>query len=293
MKILLTNNHLNRPGGSETACYTLAVELLRQGHTVDIYAPIKGIVWSKMQEQGCGWIRPGHYDLAIVSHTPTQKHLMENPHITIGRMIRVCHGTGNELEQPFPGADAYVSISEEVQAHLKAKGYQSTVILNGIDTHRFRRKAEPNRELHKVLALTQSEKAQNILEDACRRSGVQLLTLDKFRSPRWDVENAINEADLVISLGRGALEAMACERPVIVWDFRDYQGNMGDGYCYPDLLHDFAKCNFSGRKVRAPMDADDFTRLFRDYWAPDGRELRKWVVENANIKIQAKKYLSL
>ena len=46
MKILLTNQHLFRPGGSETACYTLAIELISKGHEVHVYTPNKGMVFA-------------------------------------------------------------------------------------------------------------------------------------------------------------------------------------------------------------------------------------------------------
>ena len=40
-RILLTNNHLVQPGGSETWTLTVATELVRRGHDVVVYAPEK------------------------------------------------------------------------------------------------------------------------------------------------------------------------------------------------------------------------------------------------------------
>ena len=123
------------PGGSETACYSLAAELIRLGHEVDYFTGERGLVSGKMDELGCKlWIN-NHYDLAICSHIQAESSTWHN--LRIDKVIRICHGTTPKLEQPQPGADAYVAISEEVQAHLKGLGYESTVIRNGIDYERF------------------------------------------------------------------------------------------------------------------------------------------------------------
>lgn len=47
-------------------------------------------------------------------------------------------------------------------------------------------------------------------------------------------------------MGRGALEAMFCERAVIVFD---YQG--GDGLVTENNFEEIIKCNLSGRRFKS------------------------------------------
>ena len=41
------------------------------------------------------------------------------------------------------------------------------------------------------------------------------LTINKYTNPVWKIEELMRESDLVVSLGRGAYEAMACGCPVV------------------------------------------------------------------------------
>ena len=208
-------------------------------------------------------------------------------------MIRICHGTTPKLEQPQPGADAYVAISEEVQAHLKGLGYESTVIRNGIDYERFKPTTPPSKELRKVLLISASDKAAALLRKACDLVGASLTVTNKVDNPRWDMENLINEHDLVVSLGRGALEGMACGRPVIVWDWRNYQGNMGDGLVASHNIMDVSKANFSGRATKKRFDSGDLFIALSHYEYAETGWIRQWVLQNANIRKTAQQYLNL
>ena len=57
-----------------------------------------------------------------------------------------------------------------------------------------------------------------------------------------DLASRLNEADIVFTLGRGAIETMMCGRIPIIFD---YQG--GDGMVTPENIHELMTCNFSGR----------------------------------------------
>lgn len=72
--------------------------------------------------------------------------------------------------------------------------------------------------------------------------GIKFRHLGYTSHPKFNVEDYINESDIVVSLGRGVLEAMACQRPVIVYDRR-----RGDGYINESTYRRSRMNNFSGR----------------------------------------------
>jgi hypothetical protein len=52
MKILLGNNTLSIFAGSETACYTMAIELKRRGHKITAFSLNLGELGKKMEKEG-------------------------------------------------------------------------------------------------------------------------------------------------------------------------------------------------------------------------------------------------
>ena len=54
---------------------------------------------------------------------------------------------------------------------------------------------------------------------------------DKAKDNVFNIENIINEADLVVGIGRSIYDSMACGRCVISYDYRVYNNKpLGDGY---------------------------------------------------------------
>src|SRR3990167_8067335 len=114
MKILVGNNAFSNPGGSETYSYALIEELIRRGHHVEAIAKIgPGIVSKKINDLGVPvHFKPisGTFDLILASHS-TSIAMLGN---VKGFKVQTCHGIFPSVEQPVPGMNAYVAISEEV-----------------------------------------------------------------------------------------------------------------------------------------------------------------------------------
>lgn len=298
MKILIGNHQLGDIGGSETHAYTLATELKKQGHDVTALGACfnTGIVSSQLQKNGIHCVYGRHaaaYDLILINHTSTAQAVEG----CTGYKVQTCHGVYPQLEQPFPGMDRYVSISEEVQHHLKIKGYESIVIRNAVDCERFKPKTDLPSKLSKVLSLAHSERANNIIKHACSIAEVKYIELCKFKRQvnRWDMENVVNEADLVVSLGRGVFESVSCGRNVVVFDHRDYMNSpaIGDGFITIDNIDHLLTCNCSGRATRQEFNADSLAAELKKYTPEVGRQLRQYALENLNIENQAQKYIEL
>lgn len=292
MKILVANHHMKQFGGSEVFTYTLIGELVRTGHEVDLFTMHPGMVSDKVKENFS--VDEGlrsYYDLILASHNTTVRYISNI--LNYGLLIQTCHGIYPALEQATSLADKYVSISKEVYDYLNKCGYESYIIWNGIDCERFKSINPIKRKLKNILSLAQSDKANEKLTEACKILGINLTIRNKFNNPIWNIEDEINKADLVVSLGRGAYEAMACGRAVLVYDSRNYSKSYADGMITPYNIAKVMENNCSGRSFRLSPSVDELVIEIKKYHSEYGHNLRTFALFNLNIKYQVKKYLNI
>lgn len=286
MKVLVANNFLFKLGGSETFCYALIQELKRIGHDVEYFTFFKGMVSEKIERDlEVYYMSKSKYDLILANHYTCVRYLAHR-----GKIIQTCHGIFPSLEQPSIYADGYVSISEEVANHLLKQGIKSRIIYNGINCDRYSIKTPLSGRLEKVLSLCHSDAANAALKHACDLLEVNFKQLNKQENPIWDVEDAINEADLIVGLGRSAYEAMACGRTVLVFDKRNYSESYSDGYLNQGNINNSIINNCSGRFYKKKFNVKELIIELRKYNPQDGFFLRNYALDNLNIKIQVEKY---
>ncbi|MBZ4190432.1 glycosyltransferase [Niabella beijingensis] len=284
--ILIANHHLEHLGGSETYTYALAEELTKQQFDVDYFTFHKGTVSDKLEtDLGVRFRQKKKYDLILANHYTCVNQLRSS-----GFIIQTCHGIYPELEQPSPHANGYVAISQEVQDHLAQRDLESKVILNGINMDRYKSTNPLHSEVRTVLSMCQSDEANQIIEASCKAAGVRLITLNKFKNPEWNVEKAINRADLVVAIGRSAYEAMACGRPVIIFDHRSYFQSCGDGYVRDRLERSLLK-NCSGRYSNKTFSVAEVTKEIKKFRPEDGTFFRNFALKKLNIAHTAQEYL--
>lgn len=294
MNVLVTNNTLAGLGGSETYAYTLIRELhSRPDINVTGFSRNIGMIGNKLKEQGINIINKavGDYDLILASHTTTIPFIKGLK----GTKIQTCHGIYDNAEQPVMGMDGYVGISQEVYDHLYEKGIVSTVIHNGIDCDRFKSTTPLNKELKSILSLTHSVELNGMLQNVCDKMGIKLKLLNKLKNPIFNVEDEINKSDLVVSLGRGVYESLACGRNVLILDKRPYikAPPLGDGLIFPNNMNDFIKNNCSGRYSYRNYNEELIEAELLKYDSSLGDFGREYALKNLNIKHQADKYLNI
>ena len=118
-----------------------------------------------------------------------------------------------------------------------------------------------------------------------------------FGKEVFNVEDKINEADLVIGVGRSLLDAMACGRPVISFDDRNYYKirNMGHGYITADKFKYQQIDNFTGSSINKSINSkfELAKEIFEKYNPDDGEVNRQYILDNLSIEKTVDKYLEL
>ena len=203
MNILLATHHLERTGGTEAFTFAMATSLRRQGYDVEYYCFKRGGVSDRIESMGIPFMSRKRYDLVLLNHKPIADNLCGK-----GVLLQTCHGVIPEIEQPSRYADIWVSVSEEVKAHVESLGFPTTTIWNGIDCERFKPVNALHDRLTTVLSLCQSERAHAMVKSCCERLNVEFLRADKLMDDVWEIEEMMNKADLVVGIGRSLYDAM-------------------------------------------------------------------------------------
>ena len=228
MRILITSGHLENFSGSKQWAYTVAM-FLHGLHDVTVTSHRCGRMAWKMEEAGLRVVpindlieKGERFEFGIISQIQTADVLRHN---LCDRSVYVSHGLGNS-DKPLWDCDRVVAISEEVAQKWGIK----EVVYNPINTERYW--APLN-----VLYISNHGGLGKMLDEVCNELGYNYRRI----STVWEVEAEIAWADVVVSVGRGVLEAMSCGKRVIVADYRRYNGEpLADSYY--NLSH-----NCSGR----------------------------------------------
>ena len=293
MRILITNHWLKKLGGSETFTYTMVKAAKEWGAEVDLFTHVPGLVSQRIEKDfGVKNQTSGTYDVVLASHNTTVKHCYDKG---LGPIIQTIHGTIPKLERPSGDANLFVAISEEIKNHLHTKVSSPIhVILNGIDTNRFKDRTVLAPQIRSVLSFSHSEVLNSELRTQFRVRGIDFKTLNKYTNPIWEVEREIWLSDLVISLGRGAYEAMACGRPVLVLDDRPYQEMLCDGMVTPENIEFLVKYNFSGRNYRIKGEVNAILNSELPKYNDDNQLFyRQCAFDNVNYQKNFLKYITL
>jgi hypothetical protein len=267
MRILITAKYVSGSayeGGSSRFLRLVGDTLIDMGHHV---------VFSSLPEQHID----KQYDLIICSHV--LDIIKANP----ARKIFISHGIiGDEAMRP--GADRYISVSDEVRGFNRTRHIESEVIGQPI---RIGEQVRPGAELKKILIIRR-------MVDS-REDPFAFLS-EKYEVRESDIDTPIEDqiawADLCITLGRGALEAMAQGKPVLIADNREYIGAFGDGYVNAGNIRTMARCNFSGRRFLNPVTREWIEAELTKYDPADSDFLYEYVKEHHDARKVVEQYLA-
>lgn len=292
MEILLTNSHLELPAGSEMWIKIISLELIKRGHDITIFTFKKGKLAERMERFGLKitdtFDGDKKFDLALINHNNCLD-LVRTKRKNSYPLLFTSHGPIDGLEKPVGGADYYFAVSEEVQERCKSLGFEAEIIRNPIDSETFNIVKPINEKICNILALSHHKDVQKQIRRLGRKLKAKVIFLGhKMGNISWEVQNEINSVDLVVTLGRGCLEAMACGRNVIVY------GAFGaDGYVDNNSILEFRKFNCSGRRYGKDFSRiKDFVKETTKYQLKQGEYNREYIIENNDVKNIVDKYLN-
>lgn len=300
MKILITTYHLKNFEGTETYTYTLAVFLKKFGHEICVYSPHIGFMADKLISCGVKvvsdlkYVKNEKFDIIHAQHNYTAvQTCVYFPKVP---MVFNVHGVLPKLEQrPWLniGIDKYIAVSEEVRDYLLLNNIDNNkinLIRNFVDIERFISKKDIGEKLTNILIISNriTEEKLKIITKVCEELKINFSIIGKKSEPVWEVEDYINKSDLIISLGRGILEAMACSRAVLVYDY-----NGGDGIVVNDNYREIRKNNFSGRRFKKDFVIDSLLKELGKYNVEMGEINRKIIEKHHNASKNVRELISI
>ena len=212
-------------GGVASWVLTISKELSSRGHEC--------VAW------GPGKVRPDRrFDVGVIANATMTDRAAD----WCDRVVVVSHGV---IPDENPASDCLtVFTSEEVRDHWGGDG---DLIRQPIDLSFWKPKDQK-----KSKFVFYSYRAQSAfgLDDLARSLGLEFLWLKGVDAHKARKE--LQGAALVAASGRSALEAMACEAPTMICDWRPYNGSalvcMG--------LDSARHFNYSGRGGVSPREID-------------------------------------
>ncbi len=297
----MTNWRLTWFSGSDTYLLTLGKELLQRGHTVHIFTEHAGLAARYFEDAGIKvldklsekptWEFGEEYDV-IHGHHHTTMQLVDSRFPDIPKLF-VCHGILPQLETPPNGVfiNKYIAVSEEVQEKrlLGEFGVKSEVIRQPVNLEQFSlpKNFKFRKDKIRILVISNyfgiSYPATEVWE-AVKILKADLNVIGSGGIQTNDPSEYIKKADIVISLGRGVVEGMACGKPVIVGDYNGYDGAIIDEKYYLEVR----KNNLSGRRYGLKYNgqdlADQIKLLQRKGFEKIGKRNRKLAEKYHDVK---------
>lgn len=325
LKILLGNNTLSLLAGSETWTYTLAVQLKKMGHDVQGFSPDLGIIARELKNKNI----PSHADIAPSGIKPFSFVLEEKQELDFDLIIAnhwhivdycrryfpktpiisTVHGIIHTMPNPAGGEDlwapehpalnsgvnAFVAVSEEIQEILqKDYNLESTIIRNFFDTELYN-VPRPVADKPKVFLINTNYNTANdpeieLIRAVTKHYGAQMIATGVNFGTSLNMVPAIDEADVVVGMGRSVLEGVCAGRLGIVngrWGF--------GGVIHEGSVEELRGRNFSGRNSGGKtISPEELIALIDEHYNPTNLEWgRNYIKREHNVELAAESFLRL
>ncbi|PHS23002.1 MAG: hypothetical protein COA84_11745 [Robiginitomaculum sp.] len=294
MHVLITNNTLAVPAGTEMYVRDVALALKGQGIEVSCYSPKLGAVAEEVMAAGIDVVD----DLQHLNHSPD---LIHAHHYTatapalfafpLTPAIFVCHGLLPRPETPliqFRQIRRYVAVDgasrDRLMTDLGLASQDIRIIQNGIDTRRFGEKppiaAEAGRRSRALVFSNQPQDSSiGILQQACAQNGITLeVRGNAVNNPVGRPEAILGNYGLVFAKARAAMEAMACGAVVILSDY----GKWGGAVC-SDNFDALRQKNFGLQAITRDLDVEAISDEIKTLDWLEGERLAGLVRKRASL----------
>ncbi len=278
MRVVLSCENFAGVGGTEAYVLTVAQALDRLGHEPWIYTPNAGQMAEAATRAG---IRvtdlrdlPEEFDVLFSQDAATHYELASR-YPGVARVF-VAHTRDHAL-QGVPAlagvCDAVVVLNDRVRSWVEAQTEHPPVIRlrQPIDTWRFTVARRSQGRPRRVLVCTNyvSGARADLIEHACKERGFEVAWVGVTSRPTVHPEAAIAGADIVIGLGRSALEGMAAGCATYV-----YGPIGGDGWVTPASYPGLEADGFGGLATERVIDASQLAADL-EQWRPDMGETNR------------------
>ena len=298
MRILLTNITLSGRTGTETVTRDLALGYLRAGHEPMVYTRTLGPIAEELRARsipvadriddiaGGFDVIHGHHLNACVAVFAKFPNI---PAISVVHDFTAWHDAPPKLAQ----IRRYVAISDGFAYRLTGEAGISEgvtrVILNGVDTDRFRPGAAVQSAPRRALAFAKNEGHVEAIRTACEARGILVDFVGHAVGKVIGApETVLNDYDLVFTSARSAIEALACERAVIVCDGRGMAG-MVDLDRYPKWRRE----NFGLRTFSRPVTVENCLEEIDRYDARVAHDVGSKLRGDARLSDWVAQYVSI
>jgi len=284
-KILITNRRLDNTGGTESFCRALS-KALSSENEVYVYSPKHGVISEQISKYANILRKPeGTYDIILYNHNNT---VLPNFHAKC--KIYTIHGLFHELEEPPESVDAHVAISKEIKDNYKH--LNPCLIQNGIDTGIFRPSIERSRIRTLLYASNYENNFSRLLQLVALSLNMRYVRLGRKKT-KVDIIDDIQHADAVVGVGRTVLEAMSCNKKVIVADKRSYADYGMDGFLNQENVQKSSFSNYSGRAFKKPIGFLSIRKEIKEAINDHTSWEREWIVNHHNIQQASEDYIHL
>jgi hypothetical protein len=299
VRVLLGHIKFADFAGTETYMFTVAQALERLGHEAIIYGEHGGPMAEFARSRGVTVIdNAGRLPAdcgAAIAQDAALAHEFAGRYPDAARLM-VVHSAYPLQTPPVPAGvlDAVIVLNDRLQRYAQALASPAPVVRlrQPVNVRRFSQRGT-HRGRHKrlrVLALNNHPDGPHrpLLTEACRRADVELLEVGALAEPSPTPEHEITGADAVITLGRGALEAMSCARAVYV-----HGPAGGDGWVTPDAYPEMEGDGFSGRATPLRVDIDQLASDLAGFDEGMGSQNRDLVWMHHSSDVHAAKLVEL
>lgn len=278
MRILLSLENFDSFAGTESYAQTVAQELLRLGHQASIYTPNAGTIAELTRQKGIAVAGrddlPGDCDAVIAQDSSTCYELAVRYPRTV--RVMVAHSRDHVLQEApqLPGVcDGVVVLSDRVGRWMSARSWHPplTRLRQPIVLSRFSDLRPPRPRPRRVLMFGNyvAGPRGQLVEEACRQVGLEVDWTGLTSAPTASPERELARADIVIGLGRCAIEGMAAGRAVYVYGILG-----GGGWVTPRSYWRMEADGFAGLTDVTPTTVERMTGELRR-WRPDMGEANR------------------
>jgi hypothetical protein len=298
--ILITNNALVRPGGTEWVVHDLARELRRRGQIPMVFSSHLGAFAESIRTLGIAVVD----DLGQLDAVPDLIHgqhhmetMMALAYFDRTPAIYHCHGylPWQEVPPIHPRILAYAAISNLTARFVADRtGWpfeQVRIMHNHVDTDRM---SPPRSELpeHPGRAVIfqhsiTSAQSQSIAA-ACLAEGISCTTYSELQPPVTHPELILGQFDLAFAAGKSALDAMAIGLGVIICT--------GEGLgelVSPENFDAWRDRNFASGSSGIPVESERVREQLRLYSPAGARQVHERIRTEATLACYGDRVVAL